>query len=101
MSKNPRYLRNIRETYLANKDAIPADEAIWVAPPHPLAPSEALLAKAAHWEQKYLRERAHPTDADVVQAREYAWRQIGFEALYRGETRPKPQAQSNGSKDDL
>lgn len=68
MSKNPYYLRNVQETYLANKDAIPADEAIWVAPPHPLAPSDALLAQAARWERKYLRERENPTDADVVQA---------------------------------
>ncbi|MGD0172038.1 MAG: hypothetical protein ABSB81_07960 [Halobacteriota archaeon] len=43
MSKYPYYLRNVQETYLANKDAIPADEAIGVAAPHPLAPSEALL----------------------------------------------------------
>jgi len=41
-----------------------------------------------------LRERAHTTDADVVQAREYAWRQIGFEALYRSEIAANPAAQT-------
>lgn len=94
MSNYPYYLRNVQETYLANKDAIPADEAIWVAPPHPLAPSEALLANAARWEQKYLRERENPTNADLVQARKYAWQQIGYEALYRREIAVSPPAQA-------
>lgn len=98
-TKVPAYVQNILETYLANKDNIRVDESIRVAPPHPLAPSEALLGESKRYEAEYLKKIATtPTPADAIHAREYAWKRSHYERRYRCEIASSLHAQDELSR---